>query len=57
MKILLIILLFNSLATFGQVTKKVSEQATFIKGGRFKGEIYSAGLNTFVFKSPPLYKS
>ena len=41
MKTLLIILLFISVTAFGQVTKKISEQTTFIDGGQFKGVIFS----------------
>ena len=41
MKTLLTIMLLISVTTFGQVTKKISEQTTFINGGQFKGVIFS----------------
>lgn len=42
MKTLLTILFFISLSSFGQTPKKVSEQITYVDGGRFKGVIFSA---------------
>jgi hypothetical protein len=41
MKTLLTILVFVSVTTFGQVTKKISEQTTYINDGQFKGIIFS----------------
>jgi hypothetical protein len=49
MKTPLTILLFISVATFGQVTKKVSEQTTLVNGERFKGVIFSADYELPIF--------
>ena len=49
MKILLTTLLFISVTTFGQVTKKISEQTTLIKGGQFRGVIFSADYELPIF--------
>jgi hypothetical protein len=49
MKTLLTILLFISGTAFGQVTKKVSEQTTFVNGGQFKGIIFSADYELPIF--------
>ena len=49
MKTLFTILVFISVATFGQVTKKISEQTTFVSGGRFKGVIFSADYELPIF--------
>ena len=45
MKTLLTILLFVSVTTSGQVTKKISEQTTLISSGQFRGVIFSADYN------------
>ena len=49
MTILLTILLFTSVTTLGQVTKKISEQTTFVNAGQFKGVIFSADYELPIF--------
>jgi hypothetical protein len=49
MRRLLTILLFISVTTFGQVTKKISEQTTFINGEQFNGVIFSADYELPIF--------
>lgn len=49
MKTLLKILLFISGTTSAQVTKKISEQTTFVNGGQFKGVIFSADYELPIF--------
>lgn len=49
MKTLLTILAFISVTAFGQVTKKISEQTTYINDGQFKGVIFSADYELPIF--------